>query len=179
MVARIDPRKDHITLLKALHILKERIPENLSTTLLGEISDPQTQQLIDSALSDFDLHKIVQQLPARTDVIPYYTSASVTVLPSTTEGFPNTVLESLATGTPAIVSEAANRAGLIIHEYNGWVFPTGDSLRLAELLENARKLMPDHYTQMAENCRRTAAPFTITRTMTQYAALYERVASRS
>jgi glycosyltransferase involved in cell wall biosynthesis len=179
IVARIDPRKDHITLLKALHILKEHVPQDLTTTLLGEVSDSQTQQLIDSVINDLGLHEIVQQLPATTDVIPYYASASVTVLPSTTEGFPNAILEALATGTPAIVSEAANKAEMIVHGYNGWVFPTGDSQRLAQLLETARNLLPDRYTQMAENCRSTAAPFTISRTMAQYAALYERAISRS
>jgi glycosyltransferase involved in cell wall biosynthesis len=48
------------------------------------------------------------------------------VLPSRFDSFGLVVAEGLASGVPAIVSDAVGARDLIIHDVNGWVFKSGD-----------------------------------------------------
>jgi glycosyltransferase involved in cell wall biosynthesis/peptidoglycan/xylan/chitin deacetylase (PgdA/CDA1 family) len=66
----------------------------------------------------------------------WYRAADLTVLPSWSEGIPNTLRESLACGTPFV----ASRVGGIPEIAGGvgnWLVPPGDAAALAEALEQA------------------------------------------
>ncbi len=174
MVARIDPRKDHTTLLKALKLLKDRLPAAFQTILIGEVTDKDTQRLIDTMIREYNLQSIVRQLPPTDNLDDLYRNASATVLPSISEGFPNVILESFATCKPIIVSEAANRAGLVQHRINGWVFQTGDHTALAQCIESAWQTPAETRTQMGAHGRAIAEQHSILRMVEAYAQLYER-----
>ena len=179
MAARIDPRKGHQTLLNAVHHLKNNLPPNLKIILIGEVTDADTQQQINKTIADFSLETVICQQAATDNIIPYYLDADISILPSYSEEFPNVVLESLATGTPAIVSEAANRSGIVQHQQNGWVFPTGDSLALADCLKAAWETSAEQRRLMGEQGRTIAAQYTIEKMVIQYEHLYERALKRS
>lgn len=179
MVARIDPRKDHLTMLNALHLLHDRLPERFQMILIGETTDTATQSQIDSAIAEFDLSGIVHQHPPTHDITPHYAQADVTILPSTSEGFPNVILESFAASTPVIVSQAANTAELVTHGVNGWVFPTGDSQALANQIEAAWRTPAHQREEMGRSGRAIAERHSIPRMVEQYTNLYERALSRS
>lgn len=179
MVARIDPRKDHLTLLNALHLLHDKLPEHFQMILIGEITDPTTQSQIDSAIAEFNLARIVRQCPPTHDITRYYAQADVTILPSTSEGFPNVILESFAASTPVIVSEAANSSGLVTHGVNGWIFCTGDSQALANRIETAWNTPTHQREEMGRNGCAIAEKYSILRMVEQYINLYERALSRS
>lgn len=174
MLARIDQGKGHDTVLKALAALKQTLPHDFQMLLIGQITAPAIQNQLNHAIDVYQLGNIVQQLPPQDNLIERYAEATVTLLPSESEGFSNVMLESLASGTPVITSTAANHIKLIAHGENGWVFPTGDSGALAVALQTALSLTEQERTQMAYKCRATATPFTITRMVKQYEALYSR-----
>ena len=62
------------------------------------------------------------------DKVKAYQEASLFVLPSHSENFGMTVAESLAAGTPAIVTKGAPWGGLETHQAGWWVDPGVDSL---------------------------------------------------
>ncbi|MEO8392537.1 MAG: glycosyltransferase [Chloroflexota bacterium] len=179
MVARIDPRKDHQTLLKAIHLLHKDFPSKLKVILIGDITDLKTQQQINKTIAEYQLEMVIDQHTVTNNILPYYLEANVSVLPSSSEEFPNVILESLATGTPAIVSEAANRGGLIQHRVSGWVFPTRDSLALAHCLKAAWETTDEQRKLMREAGRSIAAEYSIEKMVEQYQQLYERAVRRS
>jgi glycosyltransferase involved in cell wall biosynthesis len=67
--------------------------------------------------------------------VSYYHMASIFVSPSLSDAGPRTVLESMACGVPAIVSDHCGISSSIETGYNGFVYHYNDVDRLAELIE--------------------------------------------
>ena len=99
----------------------------------------------------------VQFLGGQKDVRALYAAADCFVLPSRYDPFPNTALEALATGLPAIVSSRCGAAEVIEPGINGWVCPPDDPRRLAELMEAAQAAGRDGRVRAA--ARKTAEQF--------------------
>jgi len=73
----------------------------------------------------------------RVDVRTLYTADDCFILTSRNDPFPNTVLEALAMGLPAIVSSRCGAAEVIEPGINGWVCEPDDPPGLAKLLRAA------------------------------------------
>jgi glycosyltransferase involved in cell wall biosynthesis len=69
-----------------------------------------------------------------SDPASWYRKASVFVSPSLSDAGPRTVLESMACGVPAIVSDRCGISTSIQPEQNGFVYRHDDVDRLAELI---------------------------------------------
>lgn len=61
----------------------------------------------------------------------YYKSATLCVLPSRHEGFPITMLEAMASGTPFISSDIASFQEILINEENALIFKSEDAISLS------------------------------------------------
>ncbi len=87
-----------------------------------------------------------------------YASSAVMMFPSTTDTFGNVVLESMACGTPALVSDVGGPSEIVHHNETGIVFPAGQQRRWADgvagLLEDQAKLerMSTQARTFAESC---------------------------
>jgi UDP-glucose:(heptosyl)LPS alpha-1,3-glucosyltransferase len=79
----------------------------------------------------------VRFVGGREDVRPLYAAADYFVLPSRYDPFPNTALEALAMGLPAIVSSRCGAAEIIESGINGWICEPDDALGLARLMRSA------------------------------------------
>jgi UDP-glucose:(heptosyl)LPS alpha-1,3-glucosyltransferase len=95
----------------------------------------------------------------REDVRPLYAAADCFILPSRYDPFPNTVLEALAMGLPAIVSSRCGAAEVIEPGANGWVCEPDDAPGLARLLRAADEAIRSG--NMGQNARETAERFGI------------------
>ncbi len=173
MPARIDPRKDHNTLIQAIAQLPATTKSTLRTTLIGEITCYATQAKLEQSIKNLKLEDIIRQLPPTTNIQPHYANASVVILPSQSEGTPNVILEAFATGRPVIASTAANHANLITEGVNGWLFPTGNSHALANVLQRVMNTPPAIRQQMGMHARREAEKYPISRMVDAYSTIYE------
>ena len=70
----------------------------------------------------------------RSDVEQLYRACDVTLLPSLFEGTPNVVLESLASGVPAVATDVADNRLIIPDGVVGYVVPLADPEALADRL---------------------------------------------
>lgn len=178
MVGRIGRQKSPHLLAEALGILKENgeLPNDIAAVIVGE-PDPHplhaTQHLLDEAIERYQLRGILTQHPRTNEPQAYYHASDITVLPSLYEGLPNVMLESLAVGRPVIISEAANRAGVIEHEKTGWIVRTGDEQHLASTLRYVLSLSDDHLLQMQKNCREVVRQFSIDKMVNAYREVYD------
>ena len=68
----------------------------------------------------------VHFIGATTDPLPFFGAADAVILPSIYDPFPNAVLEGMACGLPAIVSDGCGARELIENGVNGWVCGVGD-----------------------------------------------------
>lgn len=79
----------------------------------------------------------VRFLGGREDVRPLYAAADCFILPSRYDPFPNTALEALAMGLPAIVSTRCGAAEIVEPGVNGWVCDPDDVPGIARLMRTA------------------------------------------
>jgi UDP-glucose:(heptosyl)LPS alpha-1,3-glucosyltransferase len=112
----------------------------------------------------------VRFLGGQEDVRPLYAAADCFILPSRYDPFPNTALEALAMGLPAIVSSRCGAAEVIEHGVNGWVCQPDDVRGLARLLMTADEALRGESTSHA--ARATAERFGIDAMAQQLAELY-------
>jgi glycosyltransferase involved in cell wall biosynthesis len=109
-VGRLSEHKNVDVLLDAINLASDQIETDLSCCIIGD--GPEREQLEEYAteLGVADRVEFLGFVEADEDVIGNIKSASVFVLPSIREGFPNTILEANACGVPSIVVD---------HEENG------------------------------------------------------------
>jgi glycosyltransferase involved in cell wall biosynthesis len=67
-----------------------------------------------------------------SDVLPFLRASDVFVLSSVIEGMANALLEALACGTPAVVTDAGGNAEVVQDGKTGFVVPRNAPQRLAE-----------------------------------------------
>lgn len=68
------------------------------------------------------------------DVLPYLQTADLFLLPSSTEGLSNSMLEALACGLPIIATTVGGAEDVLSHNDNGWLVPPDEPEQLLEAL---------------------------------------------
>lgn len=177
MVARIDPRKDHPTLLRALSLLHDDFPAGFKMVLIGAVSYDDTQGQVQSLIAEYNLGDVVVQLPETHDIVPYYHMADVVILPSNSEAFGLIVIEAFAAGTPMIVSSVVGRLETVKHGVNGWIFPTGDAEALAAVLKQAWAMPEDQRREMGRRAEETAKRFSVEAHTSKYMTMFDALSS--
>ena len=133
-VARYDPQKDHLNLLNALSLIREK-NINFFCVLVGYNVNQNNIDLI-SEIKKLRLSNHVKLLGQNDNISKVMNGLDIHVLSSSYgEGFPNVVAESMACGTPCIVTDVGDST-LIIGK-TGWVVPPKNSIKLAKAIEKA------------------------------------------
>ena len=112
-VGRLQPQKDHETLLKAFTMIRAKRPCRL--VLVG---DGKVRQRLERIAGELGIEPDVQFLGHVDDVGPLYREARLTVLSSRYEGFPNVLIESLAHGCPVVATDCPTGPAEIINSNN-------------------------------------------------------------
>jgi len=133
-VGRIQPVKDHATLLRAFSALVVDRPDLRERLRLAVVGDgPLLGDL--RALADSLKITDLTWFPGALDRIPeILRTFDVFVLPSLNEGISNTILEAMATGIPIIASAVGGNLELIEEGACGRLFSVGDTVALSRML---------------------------------------------
>lgn len=115
---------------------------------------------------------------ADADLCALYNAADVTVLPSLQENLSNTVVESLACGTPAVAFAIGGNSDMIDHHVNGALAPAFDPQALAAGIRWVVE-HPDRAQVRAAARRIAVERFAMQPVADRYAALYAQVLKRS
>jgi glycosyltransferase involved in cell wall biosynthesis len=113
-----DPRKGFTYLREALYILKQTYPSqtnNIGLLLFGK-TDPQLLKT-DLVFPQYHLGKV----SSTEKLVQVYNAADVFVLPSLEDNLPNTVMESMACGTPTVAFHTGGVPEMITHGQNGYL----------------------------------------------------------
>lgn len=146
-VGRVDENKNHEMLIRAFGQLAEEFPE-YKLTIYGE---GEKRKELCRLAEELHLEDRIS-LPGNIDrVAETICKAGIFVLPSNTEGMPNTLLEAMALGIPVISTDCpcGGPAELIQDGINGILTPVGET---EALRENLRMLLknPQRAEKMAE-----------------------------
>ena len=105
-----------------------------------------------------------------------YSAADVFVMPSLQESFGQTVIESMACGTPVVGFETGGIPDMVRPNETGWLAPTGDVAALGGAIESALATLsePAARAAMSETCRNTVLrEYTLDVQARRYEALYQ------
>jgi glycosyltransferase involved in cell wall biosynthesis len=129
IVARIDGRKGHETLLRALSRLGHR-EAPMTTLIVGDGAERAAIQEMAQGVGLGDRH--VRFLGYRVDVPDLLAASDMFVLPSITEGMPLSVLEAMAQRLPVIATPVGGVPELVESGREGFLVPVSDVTALAE-----------------------------------------------
>ena len=138
VIGRLNPEKGQLIFLKALRSVIARQPA-VTALLIGDGQDRSSleQYCERNGLTDHVIFTGYQE-----EIAPYYRALDLLVLPSLSEGLPNTVLEAMTFGVPVLASRVGG-VPEIIDTGNGVLVPPGDpdvlAERMTELLGDDRR----------------------------------------
>jgi glycosyltransferase involved in cell wall biosynthesis len=105
-----------------------------------------------------------------------YSAADVFVAPSVQDNLPNTVMEALTCGVPAVAFDIGGMPDLIRHKHNGYL---ADAFNSQALAEGIRWVLSDvqRHQQLAQQAREYAVShYSIAQIAQRYQALYQHYA---
>jgi glycosyltransferase involved in cell wall biosynthesis len=130
--AMMRPVKGVDILIQAVQSLLSELPR-LHLALIGGIKDPTIEKLIETFPDKGRLHLTGY----RDDATRLATLCDVTVMASKTrEGFPKSVIEAMAQGVPAIVTNVGGMPELVGRGEAGIVVPPSDVAALADAIRS-------------------------------------------
>ena len=136
-VGRLVEQKDHITILKALKLIKNKISFKLCIIGKGN----QKAKLLDYVKKN-KMEKNVKLIGYKKNIYPYYKKADLFILSSLYEGLPNTLIEANYFNLKIISSNCKTGPKEILKSNeNSKLFKVGDFNKLAKyiLLTNFRE----------------------------------------
>lgn len=127
-VAELSYRKNQIQLLKAL----ENLGGNIKLFLVGE---GEKREEYKKFIEKNGLNEKVKLLGVRSDINELINASDLVCLTSIHEGLPRCILEAMAIGKPALVSDIRGNNDLIKHLENGLVVPLNNIKMTKEMIE--------------------------------------------
>jgi glycosyltransferase involved in cell wall biosynthesis len=117
---------------KALEVALEAVHQVAGVSLLVGGDGPERADM-ERRASELGLEGRVRFLGAlpRRQVLELFRAADASMLSSTWENFPHTLVESLAVGTPVISTDVGGVAEVVRDHENGLLVPAGDAKALA------------------------------------------------
>jgi glycosyltransferase involved in cell wall biosynthesis len=154
-IARVDPAKDIITLMKAAQIVKKEIPD-VRFVIYGSITVPEYYEECLKMKEEMKLGDTFIFAGHTANVAEAYQSGDVVALSSITEAFPYSVVEAMMVGKPVIstdvggIGEAIGDCGILVEPRHAEGFAEG----LITLLKN-----PNLRTNLGIDARNRALNF--------------------
>lgn len=170
-VGRLSAEKGLPTLLAAWRRIGERLP-------LQIVGDGPLAGLVQEAARSQPGVTWLGRRPM-SDVLDLVGRAKMLIMPSTWyETFGRTIIEAYAKGTPAVVSDLGAMAELVDHGVTGMRFRPGDSVHLAETVDELLA-QPDRLAAMRIAARQAyEAKYTADRNYQMLMALYRRASAK-
>ena len=162
-----DKRKGFQFLIPALQSMAKNDGEDKFEVVIIGASEPERP--INLGVETHYIERLYDDISQ----VMLYSAADVLVAPSMQENLSNTVMESLACGTPVVAFNVGGMPDMIRHEYNGYLVEPFSSDGLADgirwvLGDESRRVL------LSQNARNDAVDrYGMTRVAKQYQALYQ------
>jgi glycosyltransferase involved in cell wall biosynthesis len=131
IVGRLDPVKDHASLLQAFATIKQ-LDKPIRLIIVG--AGPM-RNAIESQAQHLGIADSVALLGERHDVASVMRAFDIFALSSIAEGISNTILEAMATGLPVVATKIGGNPELVQHEVTGRLVNVGDVPSMAAALQ--------------------------------------------
>lgn len=132
-VGRVQPVKDHATLLRAFAALSAEAPALAAQARLVIVGDGPSLVALRTLAAKLSIEAATWFAGNQADVPELLRAFDVFVLPSLNEGISNTILEAMATGLPVVATAVGGNVELV-DDATGMLFTAGDDAALARAL---------------------------------------------
>lgn len=172
MIANL-PRsvKGGTRLLDAVGAIVAAVP-NARFLLVGQGTDRAS---IEAELEARGIAAYVHGAGYRRDVDTCYAAMDISVLTSSTEGLSITLLESMRSGLPAVVTNVGGNSELVVDGVTGYLVPLGDSNAFTDRVVALARDAALRRTMGDAGRRRVVEHFAVDRVAQRYLALYDDV----
>ena len=135
---RLSKEKALFDLLDAFRTVQSQHPE----VILALVGDGGLRKELEARVAELNLQSVrFLGFQNRKEIAKYYVTADALVLPSFRETWGIVVNEALCFGLPVIVSDQVGAGDdLVLHEYNGFRFPSGDVEALGRCIKTLVEL---------------------------------------
>ncbi len=178
---RVCAQKNQREVIRALADMQRRgtLPTDAKIVFAGRGSPPVYAEALRTYAALVGLANQVEFLGVVGPIEKLVAAADAVLLPSRYEGLPNAVIESMASGVPAIVSPAANADALVEDGREGLVCDDASAASIARVLERFFALPQEARRAMGRTGRAHAEHrFAVQRMIERTTSVYERVLSR-
>lgn len=166
--ARFDEVKNLPMMLRAFQLVLNKRPQ----TLLMLAGTGVLEDYLMGLVRDLEIEKSVRFVGLRHDLPDLLRIFDVFLLSSFTEGVSITLLEAMANGVPAVVTDVGGNSEVVIDGDTGFLVPLGAeeqmAMRIVELLENSQL----SETMSFRSRERVEKSFSFSRMMAEYSAIY-------
>lgn len=177
-VARIQDVKNHKGLVEGFIALRALLPDQHHRLRLSIVGDGPLLPALRAQVEAAGLQDVVWLPGSRGDIPALLQGFSLFVLPSIAEGTPVSLLEAMACGLPAVVSDVGGMPEVVTENVHGALVPVGDAAALAAALAR--------YAMDAALCRahgaagrqRVIERYSMAAMLDAYLALYDGLCAR-
>jgi GalNAc-alpha-(1->4)-GalNAc-alpha-(1->3)-diNAcBac-PP-undecaprenol alpha-1,4-N-acetyl-D-galactosaminyltransferase len=173
-VGRLKPQKGFDILIKAFAQIVRKHTD-VTLTILGEGTE---RQGLECLAADLGIYKYLSMPGIQKDIDNYYSSATLFVLSSRYEGFPNALCEAMAAGLPVIAADCPSGPGeLVRHEVDGLLVPPEDIQALADSLD---KMLgsPKTMAEMGGRAKEITERYSVNSVMRKWQVMLSEVAGQ-
>ena len=168
-VGRLDPVKDHISLLHAFR----PIARSDRPCCLIIVGDGPMKSAIERIGTDLKISDKIRLLGERNDIPEVLKACDLFTLTSVAEGISNTILEAMASALPVVATRVGGNPELVDDGTNGYLVSAGDMAGLTAAYESYL-YNPNLRDLHGRNARtRVEQKFSLERMANQYARLYQ------
>jgi glycosyltransferase involved in cell wall biosynthesis len=154
LIGRLEPQKDHALLLRALdRIGRDRIASWRVWFIGAESGGRGFAEGIRAEVRRRGLGEVVRIVPPVREISAVMSRLDGLVLPSLWEGFPNVLLEAMASRVPAVATRVGEVPRMIADGETGFLVEPGDTEALAAALMRLHALAPAERAAMAARAR--------------------------
>lgn len=156
-IGRVVPRKGLGILLKACKLLKDQGYDNYTLVVLG---DGEEREELEAFCQSHELENVEWKGWINNDSLKsYFQSSDVFILPTLEDTWGVVIHEAMLFGKAIICSDAAGSSELLMHNQNGYIFPSQHTEKLAELMSRFID-NPELITQMGTKSQLLIADYT-------------------
>jgi L-malate glycosyltransferase len=130
VVANLHPVKDHASLLRATASLRQQWPD-LQVIFIG---DGERRSALEGLASELGIRDQVIFAGRRSNQPNLHHLFDISVLCSTSEGLPNSILEAMAAGKPVVATSVGAIPDAVVHGETGILVPPSAPADLAAAL---------------------------------------------
>lgn len=181
LIGRMSAEKNHDLLLAALGQLAPEERRRWRLWFVGaSTGDPGLAAQIAGRIHREGLDDVVRIAPPTPQIAALLRHLDLLVLPSRYEGFPNVVLEAMASGLLVVAAPVGDVPSLVRDGETGLLFRSQDAADLARALKAAQALDPELRSSITGRARRSVEEcYQMKHVAAAYLDLYRRIAPAS